>query len=41
MMIVLIILIIAGTLLSDNDTVVTYTPEQLAHDHDGDGVPDH
>lgn len=41
--IVILLLIISGTIFSNNysNNSVTYTPEQLEHDHDGDGIPDH
>ena len=40
--IVLFLFVIAVLVFSKgNDKTVTYTPEQLKHDHDGDGIPDH
>ena len=36
------VLLIAVILIEDKSkSYITYTPEEMVHDHDGDGVPDH
>jgi len=40
---VLTLFILAGVLIATDDGPgpVQYTPEQMIHDHNGDGIPDH
>ena len=40
---VLVVFILAGVLIATDDGPgpMQYTPEQMLHDHDGDGIPDH
>lgn len=37
----LIAITIIGTLLTGGHKKPRYTAEQMIHDHDGDGIPDH
>lgn len=37
----LIAITIIGTVLTGGHKEPKYTAEQMAHDHDGDGIPDH
>ncbi len=37
-----VLLLIAGIIIDYNfNDGTTYTAEQMLHDHDGDGIPDH
>ena len=34
-------ILIAIILIEDKSNYITYTQEEMMHDHNGDGVPDH
>ena len=36
-----VVLLIVGIVVDSNSPKPTYTAEQMAHDHNGDGIPDH